>query len=506
MRSAAERAAYSRDDSCSRSWPCSARLRSVCSRRWATALCSASSSSRRRRASAAADSAADELLAHQTQGLAGETAAQLEALALEPGVQLCRLRLALQRAQPRARLALDVERAVEVVLRALELQLGAAAALAVLAEPGGLLDQRRAIDRLRVDDRLDAALADHRVHLLAEAAVGENLDHVHEPAAGAVQPVDALAAAVDVARDRDLGELGVEVAVGVVDHDLDVGGAAAARAVAAGEDHVLHRLAAHRQRALLAKRPEHGVGDVRLAAAVGSDDHAHARAELELRAIGERLEPLQHDRLQVHVSGRPPASLSVSTPASLSSEPFERLARRLLLGLLLAACRCRRRAGAPRPRRPSRSGGRAAAPAPRRRCRSRSRPAGPAAPEARSCSRTWSRSRPRSAGRRPRRPPSPCARTRTRGSRRRSPASTASASTLSDAIGASIRCGWPAGATARMRSGTPSARATSTHERLLTVCARILVSRPAVWRLKRGNSAVETARLRTLSPRNASRS
>jgi hypothetical protein len=49
-------------------------------------------------------------------------------------VQLGRLGLALERSQPRARLALDVQRAVEVVLRALELELRAAAALAVLAE------------------------------------------------------------------------------------------------------------------------------------------------------------------------------------------------------------------------------------------------------------------------------------------------------------------------------------------------------------------------------------
>src|SRR5262245_43374470 len=57
-----------------------------------------------------------------------------------------------------------------------------------------------------------------------------------------------------------------------------------------------------------------------------------------------------------------------------------------------------------------------------------------------------------------------------------------------------------------MRSGTPVARAISTHDRRLTACARILVSRPAVERGKRGNSACETAMLSTLSPRNARRS
>ena len=56
-------------------------------------------------------------------------------------MQLRGLGLTLERAQAGACLALDVQRAVEIVLGAFELQLGAAAALAVLAEAGGLLDQ-----------------------------------------------------------------------------------------------------------------------------------------------------------------------------------------------------------------------------------------------------------------------------------------------------------------------------------------------------------------------------
>ena len=98
--------------------------------------------------------------------------------------------------QPAARLALDVERPVEVLLRALELELGPAAALAVLAEAGGLLDQKAPVARLRVDDLLHPALADHRVHLAAEVRVGEHLDHIDEPAARPVQPVLALAVSV----------------------------------------------------------------------------------------------------------------------------------------------------------------------------------------------------------------------------------------------------------------------------------------------------------------------
>ena len=127
----------------------------------------------------------------EAQFLGDQTAAQLQLLALDPGAELGRLGLSLQRPQPRPRLALEVEGAVEVVARGTQLQLGAAAALAVLAEARRLLDQQPSLARFGVDDRLDPALADHRVHLAAEVGVGEDLDDVDETAAGAVEPVDA---------------------------------------------------------------------------------------------------------------------------------------------------------------------------------------------------------------------------------------------------------------------------------------------------------------------------
>ena len=270
-----------------------------------------------------------ELLAPGAHGVARELPARLEGLALEALVQLGRLGLALERAQARARLALDVERAVEVVLRALELELRAAPALAVLAEPGGLLDQQPPVARLGGDDRLDAALRDDRVHLLAQAGVGEHLEHVDQPAARAVEAVLALAGAVQPAHDRDLAQRQVDGAVGVVEHDLDLGRRARLHAVAAAEDHVLHRLAAHGQRRLLAHRPQHGVGDVGLARAVGADDDRHPGGELEPRAVRERLEALEGQRLQVHQSSNSSSSAesSISSAvraASCSASFFER--------------------------------------------------------------------------------------------------------------------------------------------------------------------------------------
>src|SRR5205823_3145947 len=86
----------------------------------------------------------------------------------------------------------------------------------------------------------------------------------------------------------------------------DLGGPAGLLATRATEDHVLHRLAAHRERGLLAERPQHGVRDVRLARPVRADDDADPRPELQTGPVREGLEPLQRERSQVHRALTPP--------------------------------------------------------------------------------------------------------------------------------------------------------------------------------------------------------
>src|SRR5207244_11641330 len=78
--------------------------------------------------------------APSTRVVARELQAGLQRLALEALVELGGVGLALERPEPGARLALDVQRAVQVVLGADQLELGTPAALAVLAQSGGLLD------------------------------------------------------------------------------------------------------------------------------------------------------------------------------------------------------------------------------------------------------------------------------------------------------------------------------------------------------------------------------
>ena len=209
IRSAAERAPNRRLVSSSRARLCSAKACSAASRRAATAASSRSASSRagaRRARPPPRRRPAPPRAARSV--VRGQLEPRLERLALEPLVQLGGLGLALQRPQPRARLALDVERARRgsPAVRS-SLSCARRRRLRCLPSPAASSISSAAVARLRVDDRLDPALRDDRVHLLAEAGVGEHLEHVHEPAAGAVQPVLALAVAVEPADDRDLGEV-----------------------------------------------------------------------------------------------------------------------------------------------------------------------------------------------------------------------------------------------------------------------------------------------------------
>ena len=233
----------------------------------------------------------------------GDARAQLGELAAQLlGALRCRC-LQRERTQALLHLCLEVARALDLDRDARELELGAVPARLEAAEPGGLLDQRAALLRLRREDRLDLALPDDRVHPLAEAEVGEQLDEVEPPHPGPVQEVLALAPAMEAARDGDLGEIDRQRVIGVVEEELDlaeVGGAAAGRA---REENVVRLLRAQLERAERAGRPADGVGDVRLAGAVRPHDDPDALLEANFDRVRERLEAANLDRAQMHRRG-----------------------------------------------------------------------------------------------------------------------------------------------------------------------------------------------------------
>ena len=168
------------------------------------------------------------------------------------------------------------------------------------------------------------------------------------PAHGrAVDEVLALAAAVQPPRERDLGErqLGPR-AVLVVEDQLDlaeVDGLARRPSRRRARRRASRRAARAGQRA---GRPEDRVGDVRLAGAVRPDDDGDARLEPDLDRVHERLEAAKLDGLQVHASARlagraDDGGRAATRPGAgrglvaLGLEPRQRLAGRVLLGVLL---------------------------------------------------------------------------------------------------------------------------------------------------------------------------
>ncbi len=209
-----------------------------------------------------------------------------------------------ERPQPLSHLVLDVACALDLERNAGELQLSAMTATLELPEPCGLLDESAPILRLGCKHLLDLSLADDRVHRGSEPNVREDLDEIGAPHGGTVHEVLALGTAHQPTGDGDLGE--VEVGPGavlVVEDELDLAVLRRLPIAPAREKNVVRLLRAELRRCQRARRPDDGVGDVRLAGPVRPDDDGHARLERDLERFRERLEAADAERAQVHRSG-----------------------------------------------------------------------------------------------------------------------------------------------------------------------------------------------------------
>jgi len=142
------------------------------------------------------------------------------------------------------------------------------------------------------------------VGVATDAGIMQQLEDVAEQHGRSVDEILALAAAVHAAGYHDLGEIHGKRLVGVVEHEVDLGHTRGRTGGGAGEDDVLHRLAAQLLRALLAEDPEDRIGYVRFAGPVGADDGGDTRFERYDRAVDERLEPLEDERFEIHGAPR----------------------------------------------------------------------------------------------------------------------------------------------------------------------------------------------------------
>ncbi len=191
----------------------------------------------------------------------------------------------------------------EIILGALEPELGFVAARVEARDARGLLQDQPARLGLGGDDLADLALAHERRRARAGRSVGEQELHVARAHLLAVDAVGRTIVALDAPRDLDpLGiiEGGGRAAVGIVEHEPDLGVVARGAPAGAGEDDVLHAGAAHVLERTLAHHPAQGFHEVRLAAAVRADDAGQARLDPEFGVVAEALEAGQAQALEFH--------------------------------------------------------------------------------------------------------------------------------------------------------------------------------------------------------------
>ena len=249
--------------------------------------------------------AAVEVPQAQRQELRGEASLLLLQRLVAPGGR----RLTLQVPDLLLHLVAHVLEPLEILAGLGDARLGLLAPLLVARDTGGFLDEGAHVLALRLDDARDRALLDDGVAARAEPRAEKQVGDVLAPAAHAVDEVRRGVVARHLALQRDLTVARVgaaDLAVGVVEHQLDGGHADRLARGGAVEHHVRHVVAAQMLGGELAHHPAHGVDDVRLAAAVGTDDTGEIAGEGYLGGIDEGLEAGELDLGQPHRACLPP--------------------------------------------------------------------------------------------------------------------------------------------------------------------------------------------------------
>ncbi len=202
------------------------------------------------------------------------------------GLLLQRLELALQGDD-------DVVKPGEIGFGGPEAQLGLMPARMQAGDSGGLFQEPAAIGRLGVDEGADAPLAHHRGRMGAGGGIGEEQLHIAGARFLAVHLIGGAGATIDAPAHLELLEF-VEhrrhLAVGIVEHDLDLGDIARGAPRIAGEDDVVHLPAAHTFGRGLAHHPAQRFHQIGFAAAIGADDAGQPRIDHELGGIDEGFE------------------------------------------------------------------------------------------------------------------------------------------------------------------------------------------------------------------------
>ncbi len=254
------------------------------------------------------------------------------------------LRLGGEPARLRPQLGEDVLDPGEVRLRLLELVLRAPPSAFVAPDARDLLEQRPALLGPQGQRLVHHPLPDEQERVVGEMRGIEEIDEVAQPDPLLVQEVVVLARAVEAPAQLQDREVDRQEPVRVVDDERDIGHALGGAPVRPGPDDVLG-LARPERAALLAEGPPKRVGEVALARPVRSDDRADATTELDVRALGERLEPLEAEGEEPWSGGSPLGRRAVAVGAHAPSASGRALVRSCSRASVAAAVSAVRRDG-----------------------------------------------------------------------------------------------------------------------------------------------------------------
>ena len=244
---------------------------------------------------------AEALLLPGQRGMLGRQEGDLDRppLGLERLVLLRLLRLALEGAELPLDLVHHVPHAEEILARRLQLAERLGPLELVPGDARRLLHEDPPVERLRGEDVGQTLLLHQRVGLRVHARAQEEIVDVLQPADRLVEEVLGLAVPVEAPSDAHLAPRHAQLAV-VGEREQDLGQPERPPRGRPVEDHVLHPVAAEGLGALLAERPPERVRDVRLAAAVGTDDGGDPGKDAHVGAIREGLEAEQRHSLEPH--------------------------------------------------------------------------------------------------------------------------------------------------------------------------------------------------------------
>ncbi|CAB4635192.1 unannotated protein [freshwater metagenome] len=190
----------------------------------------------------------------------------------------------------------------EVRLHRVELPHRLFLAATVLEDSGCFLNKTAAVLGCRRQDRIETTLTHDDVHLATQTRIGQQFLDIEKSAGLAVDGVFRLTVAEQDSRNRHFGVFDRQSPVRVVDCQRDFGTTERAAGGRSRKNDVVHFAAAQRLGALLAHDPRESVNDVRLPRPVGADDSGDPLFELEGRRLSERLEALEGQGLQIHLT------------------------------------------------------------------------------------------------------------------------------------------------------------------------------------------------------------